>query len=77
MDIQSLDMVIRNDTALDFFRLLPDRRIFIRRVCRAGVVPQHLVTHIRAHYRSLYPDFQTKRATIGWVKDRLLTLLSH
>jgi hypothetical protein len=72
MDFQSLDMVTRNDTALDLFRPLPDRRILVRRVCRAGVVPQHLVTHIRAHYRRLYLDFQTNRATIRWVKNRLL-----
>jgi hypothetical protein len=38
-------------------------------------VLQHLVTHIRAHYRRLYLDFGTKRSTAEWVKNRLLTSL--
>ena len=40
---------------------------------KAGVVPQHLVTHIRAHHRRLYPEFETKRSTTEWVKNRLPT----
>jgi hypothetical protein len=68
-------MTTRNDTALDLFYLLPDQRILVCRACKAGVVPQHLVTHIRAHYRRLYPDFGTKRSTVEWVKNRLLTSL--
>jgi hypothetical protein len=71
----TVNMVTRNSTALDLFHLLPDQRILVCRVCSAGVVPQHLVTHIRAHHRRLYPDFQTKRATTEWVKNRLLTSL--
>lgn len=68
-------MATKNDTALDLFRLLPDQRILACRACKAGVVPQHLVTHIRAHHRRLYPEFETKRSTTEWVKDRLLTSL--
>jgi hypothetical protein len=40
-------------------------------------VPQHLVTHIRAHHRRLYPDFGTKRSIAEWVKNRLLTSLPY
>lgn len=68
-------MMIRNDTALDLFYLLLDQRILVCRACKAGVVPQHLVTHIRAYYRRLYPDFGTKRSIAEWVKYRLLTSL--
>ena len=68
-------MTTRKDTALDLFYLLPDQRILVCRACKAGVVPQHLVTHIRAHHRRLYPDFGTKRSTTEWVKNRLLTSL--
>jgi len=68
-------MATKNDTALDLFQLLPDQRILACRACKAGIVPQHLVTHIRAHHRRLYPEFETKRSTIDWVKNRLLTSL--
>jgi hypothetical protein len=68
-------MATKNDTALDLFHLLPDQRILAYRVCKAGVVPQHLVTHIRAHHRRLYPEFEIKRSTTEWVKNRLLTSL--
>lgn len=68
-------MATKNETALDLFHLLSDQRILVCRACKAGVVPQHPVTHIRAHHRRLYPKFETKRSTIKWVKDRLLTSL--
>jgi hypothetical protein len=58
------NIVTRNDTGSDLFHWLPDQRVLVCRVCRADVVPQHLVTHIRAHHRRLYSDFQTERATI-------------
>jgi hypothetical protein len=68
-------MATKDDNALDLFHLLPAQRILACRACKAGVVPQHLVTHIRAHHRRLYPEFETKRSTIDWVKNRLLTSL--
>jgi hypothetical protein len=68
-------MVARNDTALGLFHVLSDQRILVCRICRAGVVPQHLVTHIRAHHQRLYPEFQTKRSPAAWVEIRLLTSL--
>lgn len=69
------DMANKIDTALDLFYLLPDQRILACRACKAGVVPKHLVTHIRAHHRRLYPEFETRRSTTEWVKNRLLTSL--
>jgi hypothetical protein len=68
-------MVPRNGTALDLFHFLAEQRILVCRACKAGVVPQHLLTRIRAHHRRLYPEFQTKRSTTEWVQDRLLTSL--
>jgi hypothetical protein len=55
--------------------LLPAQRVLACRACKAGVVLRHLVTHIRAYHRRLYPEFGTKRSTIDWVKNRLLTSL--
>lgn len=68
-------MATKIDTALDLSLLLSDQRILVCRACKAGVVPQYLVTHIRAHHRRLYPEFATKRSTTEWVKDRLLMSL--
>jgi hypothetical protein len=47
------------------------------RAYKVGIVPQYLITHIRAHHRRLYPEFETKRSTIDWVKNRLITLLPY
>jgi hypothetical protein len=68
-------MATKNYTALDLFYLLPDQRILVYRVCKARVVPKHLITYIRAYYRKLYPEFETKRPTTEWVDNRLLTSL--
>lgn len=44
---------------------------------KAGIVPQYLVTYIRAHYRRLYPKIGAKRSTIDWAKNRLLMSLPY
>jgi hypothetical protein len=68
-------MVGKGTNPLDLFHLLLEQRILVCRSCKAGVAPRHLVTHIRAHHRGLYLEFQTKKSAIEWVQDRLLPSL--
>ena len=68
-------MVDKSTNPLNLFHLLPEQRILVCRAYKAGVVPRHLVTHIRAHHRRLYSEFRTKQSAVEWVQDRLLPSL--
>ena len=66
-------MAIRGTAIPDLFLLLPEQRILICRLRKAGVVLKHLVTHIRTHDRRLCADFHRKRSAAERVQNRLLS----
>lgn len=57
------------------FHFLQEQRVLVCTPCAAGVVPKHLVTHIRTNHRLYSDDFRTKQSTTEWVQDVLLPSL--
>lgn len=64
-----------DSTEPGLFRFLVEQRVLVCKPCAAGVVPKHLVTHIRSNHRHCSSDFRTKRSATDWVQNVLFPSL--